>query len=110
MAAEERPLPLVFTEREVRHARTLPDPAAALCACLACKEAVLKALGEAYNFVDCEFFPDMSEGLRPIELADGLRRDRSIGDARAMLRLDQAGCGELIVVAYLFRLRQPPAR
>jgi phosphopantetheinyl transferase (holo-ACP synthase) len=51
-------MPFVFTKREISHCDKFQDPAPALCASFCIKEAMFKALGKAYNFTDCEFFPN----------------------------------------------------
>ena len=49
------PFPFVFSWREIAFARANKQPAACLAASFCCKEAVLKALGEPYDFTQCVF-------------------------------------------------------
>jgi hypothetical protein len=50
------PWPLLFSDREVAHAFSLPDPALGLCAAFCVKEAVVKALGVPIDYRACELF------------------------------------------------------
>jgi len=77
LAADDHPMPFVFTRAEVDRARTLPNPARALGACFCAKEAVFKALGP-YNFTDCELVlaPDGAARLR---LAQSLAAEHGVG-------------------------------
>jgi phosphopantetheine--protein transferase-like protein len=103
VAADETPWPLIFTPAEVAHARSSADPARRFCASFAAKEAVFKALGAPYNFTDCELLPDFDREEQDLRLAEALRRERGVTAAKAFLRREPEDCGELIVVAYLFR-------
>ena len=101
-APDGRPPAFVFSEREIAHARTLPDPAAALCACFGCKEAVLKAIGEPYGYAECELLPDPARSVHDIHLGPALRRRSGATRAIAVVCPEARDRGELIVVAYLF--------
>ena len=98
----ENPLPLVFTDRELAHCRAQRDPARALCASFCCKEAVFKALGEPYNFTDCELLPDLSSDTCPIALDKALCAAAGIDAAGAWIIWNTAAGRECAVVAYLF--------
>lgn len=50
-------MPLVFTQKEIEHARRQISPARTLCVAFSCKEALQKALRHPYNFTQCETFP-----------------------------------------------------
>jgi phosphopantetheine--protein transferase-like protein len=85
LAADELPMPPVFTRAEVEHARTRPSPARALCACFCAKEAAFKALNAPYNFTDCELFL-VSDDTAELRLAPALAAEHGIGSATVEIR------------------------
>ena len=92
--------PLVFSEREIGHARSLADPARALCAAFCCKEALTKALGAIFEYPECELlFDPASEQQQPL-LAPSLRRAHGIGECAALVR--PFGEGECLAVVTCF--------
>jgi phosphopantetheinyl transferase (holo-ACP synthase) len=100
-APDGRPPSRIFSAREVEFVRMLPDPAAGLCACFGCKEAVLKGFGEPYRMAECELFPDPSRTEHEIELSADLRRRHGVARAIAAVRPEGRERGEVVVVAYL---------
>lgn len=60
-AGESHPLPFVFNRTEIDHARSAPSPAQLLCLTFACKEALLKAAGQAYDYTQCVILPTLQE-------------------------------------------------
>lgn len=101
-AGEDNPPDFVFSDREISHNRTLPDPALGLCACFCCKEAMVKALGEPFNMTDCELLPDFENETNEIHLGPDLREKYDIERAIARLRRSDLNEEELIVIAYIF--------
>jgi len=99
---EPHPMPLVFSRREVAHARTLPDPAMGLCACFCSKEAMFKALGEPYDFTRCELFPDRWGQRAELRLGEELCRQYGIAESSASVRSELEEEGETVVVVYIF--------
>lgn len=99
--AGEDPLPMVFTTREVEHARSTASPAVSLAASFCCKEAVLKAIGEPYELTDCEIFWNLEEEEDQIALGEALRSLYGISSALGVIR-HAADQGEISVAAYLF--------
>ncbi|HEY5997766.1 MAG TPA: 4'-phosphopantetheinyl transferase superfamily protein [bacterium] len=95
---------LVFTEREAEHLAAQPRPALAFCAAFCAKEAVCKALGERYPFVECECrFPGGGRSLEVIA-APALLESRGIAGIRVHLREHYPDeRGECVVEAYLYR-------
>jgi phosphopantetheine--protein transferase-like protein len=103
LAAEEHPMPLVFTRAEIDRARALPGPARALCACFCAKEAVFKALSAPYNFTDCELFLN-ADDTAELRLAPPLAKERGIASATVEIRdLEEA---ERVVMALVFLFRR----
>jgi phosphopantetheine--protein transferase-like protein len=80
LAADDHPMPLVFTGAEVDHARRAPCPARALCACFCAKEALFKALGGPYEFTDCELFLRAGDAAE-LRLAPALVSEHGIASA-----------------------------
>jgi phosphopantetheinyl transferase (holo-ACP synthase) len=96
-----RPPSQVYSAREVAHARASADPAAALCACFGCKEAVLKGLGGPYRMTECELFPDPARAEHEVALGEGIRREHGVSRAVAVVREEGGAAREIVVVAYL---------
>jgi phosphopantetheinyl transferase (holo-ACP synthase) len=101
---------LVFTPGEAEHLAAQPRPALAFCAAFCCKEAVCKALGERYPFVECEC--RVADGGRRLEAVPtpGLRERHGIVAIGARLRERYpAERGECVVEVTLFRGAAPGA-
>jgi len=99
----DRPLPFVFSAREVYFLRRARNVPLGLCASFCCKESVFKALGAPYNFTDCEFLYAGEPGFVPIRLARGLCREHRIRRGVAIVRVAGRGVrAEVVVVVYLF--------
>jgi phosphopantetheinyl transferase (holo-ACP synthase) len=97
---------LVFTPREAEHLAAQPRPAVAFCAAFCCKEAVCKALGERYPFVECECRFAPGGRVAEVELAPALRERHGVGGIRMRLRERYPQeRGECVVEAHLFRPR-----
>jgi phosphopantetheine--protein transferase-like protein len=95
------PMPLVFTDKEVAHTRTLDNQAAALGAAFCCKEAVLKAIGQPYNLTDCELYIDFEKERQYVLLADELRKTHGIVESFALVDHDPMENEELSVIVLL---------
>lgn len=95
----ERPWHLVYSEREGRHVRTLADQALGYCAAFCCKEAVMKALEEAFPFPECEVFYEPDRGVK---VALSPRLARRSGVRATEVRLSHPAPDELLAVVYLF--------
>ena len=98
-------MPFIFTEREYRHAFSLPEPQAGLCAAFCCKEALRKALGEPYNYTDCEIEWHAGSEQHKLILDTNLREQHGILDASAIIRANPLDGDQLIAVVYLFEAR-----
>jgi phosphopantetheinyl transferase (holo-ACP synthase) len=99
---------LVFTPREAEHIAAQPRAALAFCAAFCCKEAVCKALGERYPFVDveCRFVPG-GRGLEAVP-APALRERHGIAGIGVRLRERYPGeRGECVAEVSLFRSGPP---
>jgi 4'-phosphopantetheinyl transferase EntD len=92
--------PLVFSEREIEHARSLADPARALCAAFCCKEALFKALGAMFEYPACELLFDPADERQQLLLEAGLARARGIAASSAWAH--PWGEGECLGVVYVF--------
>ena len=102
MDLEGNPMPLVFTDREVARAAASERPERVLCACYCCKEAVLKALKEPYDFADCELILEGAADRERIGLAEALMARRGISRAVARILPEADGEEEVTLVVYLF--------
>ena len=100
LPGRERPWPLVFTPREVAHARSLPEPAEALCAAFCCKEALFKALPRPFNFTDCELLFDPVRPDQAPRLSPALCRELAV--SHASVHVLRPAPGELAAVACVF--------
>ena len=92
--------PLVFSEREIEHARSLADPAQALCAAFCCKEALFKALGTMFEYPECELLFDPTVERQRLLLDARLARAQGIAASSAWVR--PWGEGECLGVVYVF--------
>jgi phosphopantetheinyl transferase (holo-ACP synthase) len=106
---DEHPLPFVFSKKEVLYNRTLKSPSQGFCMCFCCKEAVLKAIGEPYDFSDCEIFPrqEKEHTFLPIEITISERLKNHHGVTRGICLFDENDSSEkeMVAVVYLFRDR-----
>jgi len=92
--------PLVFSGREIEHARSLGDPARALCAAFCCKEALFKALGTMFEYPECELLFDPESDGQQLLLDAGLVRKQGI--AASSTRVRPWGQAECLAVVYVF--------
>ena len=92
--------PLVFSSREIEHARALGEPARALCAAFCCKEALFKALDAMFEYPECELLYDPSSERQAPLLGPALIEQHGIAACRAFVR--PWGEGECLGVLYLF--------
>jgi len=99
-AAGGLPLRHVFSPAETAHAQGQRVPARALCAAFCCKEALLKALGEPYEYRDCEMLFDEAAKEQDLCLASELRAEQGVGAARALVRFTDSG--ECVAVVHAF--------
>jgi len=93
------PWSLIFTEREVEHARKLDEPALGLCACFCCKEALLKALGTSIDYRDCELLFSIGRLEQDLILSQALRREHGIGSWRARIEVEEMADGRECVAS-----------
>ena len=94
------PWPLVFSGRELEHARSLADPAQALCAAFCCKEALFKALGTMFEYPQCELLFEPGSERQRLLLDSGLAREQGIVSSLACVR--PWGEAECLGVVYVF--------
>ncbi len=112
-AAENHPMPFVFTRNEIDHARSGPNPAQVLCLTFACKEALLKAAGQPYDYTLCEILPSVREASldgdaeQEIRLAPGLKDALKAEYANFRWRRLTEGSGEMLSTVYLFGEERP---
>jgi phosphopantetheinyl transferase (holo-ACP synthase) len=101
LAAGVTPWRFVYSEGEARHLAAQPHAARAFCAAFCCKEALCKALGEAYSFpqLECRYVA----GARTPQLVVGPQlRERGVRELR--VSVDErflAERGELVAEVYL---------
>ena len=102
------PMPFVFTKREIDHARSAQHPEQLLCLSFCCKEALLKAAGQAYDYTACEVLPPLSEystdteAVRDIVLQSRLKEELRASFARYRSRGLSDDSREVISTVYLF--------
>jgi phosphopantetheinyl transferase (holo-ACP synthase) len=105
----DHPLPFVFSKKEVLHNRSLENPAQGFCMCFCCKEAVFKAIGEPYNFSECEIFPvlEKEHTFSPIEISmsTALRNQCGVDRGLCLWDINNVDEQEMVTVVYLFRER-----
>lgn len=100
------PWSLIFTEREIEHARSSYDPAAVLCACFCCKEALLKALGTSIDYRDCELLFSIGRLEQDLLLSEALRVEHGIGSCRTRVEIeDKTDDQECVASVCLFGLK-----
>lgn len=99
LLADERPWPLVYSEREVAHARGAPDPALAYCAAFCAKEATLKALRHPFPLPQCEILFDPSAPLQAAHLAVELARNGGVTGSE--VRFLGGHEGEVVAAVFL---------
>ena len=97
------PPPFIFSPREIGYYRARSDCATGLCASFCCKEAVFKAIGNPYNFTDCELLWEPFKKRYTFLLSAALRREYSISDQKAVVDVKKSG--ECIVQVFLFGSR-----
>ena len=99
-------LPLVFSKKEALHNQNLECPAIGFCMCFCCKEAFFKALGEPYDFTECEVFPEPQKRhtFSPLEITIGKDLQAHHHIDRAVCFFDENGVDdeEMVAVVYLF--------
>jgi hypothetical protein len=98
-----RPMPFVFTARELDLARSLSSPETQLCAAFCCKEALVKALRGPFDFDHCELAWPASVGEGELEVDAGLAAERGFGVVRAVISDNPDSGSELIAAVYLFQ-------
>lgn len=102
-ANDDHPMPFVFSAREVAHHRRLETPARGFCASFCCKEALRKALPEAYHFPECELLADDYNDWQDVRLSPQLRNTFHIDHARArIVEIDYGDFRECLVTVYVF--------
>ncbi len=97
------PMPFVFTEQEIAHARGLADPRQGLCASFCCKEALFKALGEPYEFTDCELLWHTDRQSASPTLSPELMARYRIDQVHAKIQPNPLDHRELVVAVVLLR-------
>jgi phosphopantetheine--protein transferase-like protein len=88
------PWPLVFTQREIEHCRSLDDPALGLCAAFCAKEALIKALGVPIDYRHCELLFQSEQEAPRIRLDPALKEEHRtrVAMARVLLSSDRQEC------------------
>jgi phosphopantetheinyl transferase (holo-ACP synthase) len=93
--------PLVFSERELGHARAQLKPARALCAAFCAKEAFTKALrAAAFEYTECELLYAPDEERQPLLLAEALTSSLGVAHCEAQVRWPTSD--ECLVVVYVY--------
>jgi len=99
-------MPFVFSKPEIDFARDSESPARCLSICFGCKEALMKAIGEPYDFTGCELFPREDAGAAEpeweIELSSELKKTHGIRRAscRAVVATGAGGTVTSAVFAF----------
>ena len=109
-ADETCPMPMVFSEAEVAHNRTLANPEVGFCASFCCKEALCKALEHPFNFPECEFLYRDAPAPHGVTLAPALRNELGILDVQVTVlsndvpggKSQRAHGAELVVIVNVF--------
>jgi phosphopantetheinyl transferase (holo-ACP synthase) len=108
---DDRFMPLVFTQKEVEHARRQISPGRTLCVAFSCKEALLKALRHPYNFTQCETFPVLNGRQSAYEGSLRLSPDPNgpfVTLAATMRTFSNPNTNtEIITIVYLFGEERP---
>ena len=103
--SDHAPLPFVFSRREIEHSFGAEDAARSLCISFCVKEAARKALGEPFNYPECEVFPmsgaGASEERLPLHLRDSLKREFGLVEGVAVAFENRLDKGEMVAVVYL---------
>lgn len=97
--------PLVFTPNELSHIRFLPDQAEGFCASFCFKEAFFKAIGEPYNFTECELLLEPEALIQPHTISVELCGQYGIRDSE--VRILRPASGELLALVHLFGEQAP---
>jgi len=108
LAAGDKPWRHVYSAREAAHLAAQPQAARAFCAAFCCKEALCKALGEAYSFPQFECLYRSGAPGQEFVLAPGLKERHGIDEVRVKIDtqfLDERG--EFVVEVYLTRRPAP---
>lgn len=92
----------IFSEGERKHFAALAEPARGCCASFCCKEALVKALGEPFDYTACELFYNPEERVHEIRLDRELAAKYGVGKSIAVALTSALDEEEMIVVAYLF--------
>jgi len=92
----------IFSEAEKKHFSGLAEPARGCCASFCCKEALMKALGETFDYASCELFYSPRERVHEMKLDRELAARYGIGKSIAVTMTNALDEEEMIVVAYLF--------
>jgi phosphopantetheinyl transferase (holo-ACP synthase) len=92
--------PLVFSERELGHARAQLEPARALCAAFCAKEAFTKALRTAFEYTECELLLEPASSHQRLRIADPLAAAQGIVQCDA--RVAWPTPNECLVVVYVY--------
>lgn len=100
------PWALLFTPREVDHARSLDAPAHGLCASFCAKEALIKALGAAIDYRDCELLLRPGEEVHDLQLSPSLCEEHGVSGAEARV-LGGGSPAECVVVVRLHSCGRP---
>jgi phosphopantetheinyl transferase (holo-ACP synthase) len=104
LASDERFRHRICSPREAEHLASQERPALAFCASFCCKEALCKALGEAYAFPECECFHRPGASELELVLSPSLRERHGLAGARAGFHERFLGeRGECVVEVHLFR-------
>ena len=99
----------IFSEAERRHFENLDEPARGCCASFCCKEALMKALGEPFDYTACELLYHPGDDVHEIRLDRELVERYGIGKSKAMTLTNALDEEEMILVVYLFQKEEMPS-
>lgn len=96
---EGRPSPFIYSQKEIDYYMSSDDPITGLCVAFCCKEAVYKALKQAYNFDTCQIYWEKSISTYTFHLANSMCDRFEVLEQYALVDISPEG--ECIVVVYL---------
>jgi phosphopantetheinyl transferase (holo-ACP synthase) len=99
----------IFSGAEREHFLALAEPSRGCCASFCCKEAVLKALGEPFDYRACELLYHPGDRVQEIRLDRELAARHGVGRSTAVILVNALDEEEMIVAAYLFAGEERPS-
>jgi phosphopantetheinyl transferase (holo-ACP synthase) len=92
--------PLVFSERELNHARAQGEPASAFCAAFCAKEAFTKAVRTTFEYTECELLYEPGSERQKLQLSEALSAASGIVEAEALVTWPTPE--QCLVVVYVY--------